>query len=382
MRFFLIFILAVCFFTACDRSAFDPATRSGQIGLPAVADDQQLIVLTKPPAEPLIEVALTLGYSLDWVSPLNRLGDVLVSLRIPKGRSIPDAIEEIELASPSVTAGANHVYRIQTSSTDADDLFYANRLIGWSKDGCKAKRDVGMIDAGVPADHSGLKSGRIVQERFTESSNAPRTKHGALMAALLIGEGRLTNATLYSANVVDPNLGAGDRSDVVSILRATEWLSETGVEIVNVSLAGPRNKLLNRALGTATSQGMIFVTAAGNLGPEAPPQYPAAFPFTLAVTAVDRGLDVFPKAIQGLHIDLAAPGVDILVDNDSRTDIVSGTSAAAPFVSAILATEPDLNAKDVRSVLNKLGRTSIDLGDRGRDPVFGEGLVQAPDSCR
>lgn len=382
MRIFFILLSTILFIAACERSASDLATRSDQVKPPAVADNRQLIVLTKPPSAPLTDAASALGYSLEWVSPLTNLGDVLVSLRIPKDRSIPEAIEEIERAAPGVTAGANHVYRLQATSSGASDLFYANGLIGWSDLGCEAKRDVGMMDAGVLEDHSLLRTGRIVQQRFVEGSGAPQTNHGSLMANLLVGQGRLTNATLYSANVVDPNLRGGDSADVVSMLRATEWFSEIGVDIVNVSLAGPRNKLLNRALGTAASQGIMFVTAAGNQGPDAPAQYPAAFPFTIAVTAIDRGHDVLPTAIQGDHIDVAAPGVDILVENDGRTQIISGTSAAAPFVSAILAAEPDFNGRDLETVVNRLSQTAIDLGEKGRDPVFGEGLVQAPEKCR
>jgi len=60
----------------------------------------------------------------------------------------------------------------------------------------------------------------------------------------------------------------------------------------------------------------------------------------------------------------------------------SGTSDAVPFVSAaaavLRALHPELTANDVKSTLYGSAR---DLGDRGHDPVFGWGLVQAGPLC-
>ena len=48
-----------------------------------------------------------------------------------------------------------------------------------------------------------------------------------------------------------------------------------------------------------------------NLGPDAPPQYPAAYPDVIAVTALDRRLNIYPSANRGEYLSVAAPGVDI-----------------------------------------------------------------------
>ena len=202
------------------------------------------------------------------------------------------------------------------------------------------------------------------------------------MADLLIGPGRLRDATLFSAKVIDPALEGGDATGVVAILRAVDWLRAQNVDIVNVSLAGPRNKLLNRGLGHAAANEMILVAAAGNEGPSAPPLYPAAFPFVLAVTAVDRQLEVYTRAVRGEQIDLAAPGVDILLEDEGRLRVLSGTSAAAPFVTAAIAADRGLGDLDVAAVRRRLAAQALDLGAAGSDPVFGAGLIVAPENCR
>lgn len=381
IRFFLS-IFWLCALSACDTGAVsDSGTVSRQASTPAIANDRELIVLTAPPAAPLIRTAEALGYRLRAVHQLADLNEVLVSFRIPDGHSIPVAIAEIEEAVPGTTAGAHHLYHLQAVGQSGGGS-YANRLIGWPDGGCAARAALGMIDAAIPPDHPGFATGQIVQKSFTGDTTGTARGHGARMADLLIGPGRLRDAKLYSASVVDPALPGGDTTGVVAILKAVDWLGRQGVDVVNMSLSGPRNKLLNRGLGRAARNGMVIVAAAGNDGPDAAPRFPAAFPFVLAVTAVDADLNVYRRAVQGPHIDLAAPGVDIVVTEQTRARIFSGTSAAAPFVTAAIAADPALRGGSIEEVRRTLARSARDLGQPGADPVFGAGLLQAPEACR
>lgn len=345
-----------------------------------IVDERELIVLTSGPAKPLIDAAQARGYTLRAVHPLQALDDVLVTFEIPGTRSIPDAIAEIETALPEVTAGAHHLYRIQSDA--AKGRGYAEPLIGWPEGGCAAAHRVGVIDAGVPATHPAMQDGRIVQQQFVTGNATPATNHGALMADLLVGQGKLRGGRLFSANVIDPSVPGPSAAGVVSILRGMNWMHENEVKIVNISLAGPRNKLMNRALGRAAADGMIIVAAAGNAGATAPPQFPAAFPFTIAVTAVDNEMAIYEKAVRGAHIDFAAPGVDVLVQSDTGVRIVNGTSVAAPFVTAILAATPRLSSLDADAVRRQLAANTVDLGQPGKDRVFGTGLILAGLSCQ
>lgn len=345
---------------------------------PEIARDDQLLVMITPPAQGLITTAEGLGYTLETVYPLGQLGDQLVVLTIPEGRDIPTAIDEIEAAVPGTTAGAHHLYRLQ-SSQGAD---FAGKMIGWPSAGCVASQPVGLLDTGLAGAIPGLSPDQIKTQDFTTAPTSETSSHGTDMAAIMMGDGRLTGAKLFAADVVNRDHSVGEAAGVVAILRAVDWLAQEGVELVNISLAGPRNKLLNRGLGQAAKDGMVMVAAAGNLGPSAPPQFPAAFPFVLSVTAVDAGQNVYPQAVQGAHIDLAAPGVDILFDAETGPRVASGTSAAAPFVTAAIAADPSLVGKDIGAVREVLAARARDLGTPGHDPVFGAGLLQAPTPCK
>ncbi|MEM7519407.1 MAG: S8 family serine peptidase [Pseudomonadota bacterium] len=345
---------------------------------PQVLDESELIVLAKRPGRMLIERAQELSYDLRRVDDLPELDDVLVTLGIPPGKDIPQAIAEIEAAVPGVTAGAHHLYTVQSDPTASPS---GAAMISWPRGGCKARMRIGLIDTGLPADDPLVQAGRVVQEQFVAPGRAPRSDHGALMARLLVGEGRMTGAQVFSANVVDPRLARGETAGVSAILNAVNWLRAQDVKVANISLAGPRNKLLNRGLGRAAEAGMIIVAAAGNQGPAAAPQYPAAFPFVIAATAVGQDGKVFSNAVQGAHIDVAAPGVDIVVSGSNGLRILSGTSAAAPFVTSSIAVDPRLAGASVTRARGVLARGARDLGAPGPDPVFGAGLVQAPGAC-
>jgi hypothetical protein len=90
--------------------------------------------------------------------------------------------------------------------------------------------------------------------------------------------------------------------------------------VINMSLAGPRNAILDRLIRDAVASGRTIVAAAGNGGPTAPPAYPAAVPGVIAVTAVDKNRQVYRLAQRGRHIAVSAYGVDVLAAN-AATDV-------------------------------------------------------------
>jgi subtilisin family serine protease len=82
-------------------------------------------------------------------------------------------------------------------------------------------------------------------------------------------------------------------------------------------------------------------------------------------------------------VALAAPGVDVWVARPGGGGgYVSGTSYAAPFVTAAVAA---VRARQPQAtpaqVADELERAARDLGAPGRDPVFGFGLLQPPAGC-
>ena len=99
------------------------------------------------------------------------------------------------------------------------------------------------------------------------------------------------------------------------------------------------------------------------------------------MTAVNRKGNTYTKANRGAHIDVSAPGVDVVTAlPKAQQGYRTGTSFAAPFVTAILATQGDLAFTGAKAKL--LPKLSVrDLGPPGRDPMYGSGLATAPTTC-
>ena len=185
--------------------------------------------------------------------------------------------------------------------------------------------------------------------------------------------------------VIDPFVrdGGDERSDAFGLVAAIDDLLADEVRVINLSLAGPENPLLADAMARSEGADVVVVAAAGNEGPRADPLYPAGYDTVLAVTAVDRRSRIWRRAGQGPHVDLAAPGVSIpTAASISGIRPQTGTSFAAPFVTVAAAAElsrrVDATPAEVRAAL--VG-ASIDLGEPGRDDVFGWGMVQVGSAC-
>ncbi len=182
---------------------------------------------------------------------------------------------------------------------------------------------------------------------------------------------------IFVASVFSELRDGEEVASVDAIARALDWLARNRIPVINMSLAGPPNPVLEAVTGRLVSRGHKLVAAVGNEGPNADAQYPAAYDGVVGVTAVDRRNQIYIYANQGDYVDFAAPGVDTTVAGpDGHTETVSGTSYAAPVIAVELARRlqrPD-RVLAIRAE-NELAKSAKDLGEPGRDPVFGFGVI-------
>ena len=234
---------------------------------------------------------------------------------------------------------------------------------------------VGLIDTGIAA-HAALDQADIQRAGCADGAKHAAA-HGTAVASLLVGhEGRfagvLPGAQLFAA---DAYCDAADGGSVQRVAQGLAWLARAHVGVVNVSLVGPPNLLLQRAVAAAQARGMLIVAAVGNDGPAAPPLYPAAWPGVIGVTGVDTHERVLPEAGRGPQVAFAAPGSELWgAAADGGYAALRGTSFAAPLVAGLLAraaAETGSNA----AALERLRASAVDLGAPGRDDVYGWGLV-------
>jgi subtilisin family serine protease len=185
-------------------------------------------------------------------------------------------------------------------------------------------------------------------------------------------------AKILAIRAFDP-AGASAEATTLAVLKSIDYAARQHARVINMSFAGPSDRKLSRELAAARKTGMVLIAASGNLGPAAPPQYPAADPNVIAVSATDADDHIFAASNIGPHIAVAAPGVDILLPSPGNEyRIISGTSFAAAYVSGVVALmlqrSPALTPDAVRVILEK---TAKDLGPLGKDSEYGAGLVDA-----
>lgn len=242
---------------------------------------------------------------------------------------------------------------------------------------------VAVIDSGVDVAHPELRGGVAGLYDALGEDYVPHA-HGTAMAAAIVAQGQLQGvapgARLLVGRAFSGRAGSGSANGTsLQIMSAIEWAVNQGARVINLSFAGPEDRLLSRGLAGVAAKGVVAVAAAGNAGPNAAPLYPGADPNVIAVTATDADDRVFRQANRGAYIAVAAPGVDVIAaEPNGRYAFSSGTSIAAAHVSGLVALmlekRPDLGPAGVRRLLSE---SAVDLGSKGRDPVFGAGRVDA-----
>jgi hypothetical protein len=277
-------------------------------------------------------MALRAGFRIKADDQTPELGLRMVTLSLPPGLKVQDGAAMLRRAAPRLDIDYNHIFEPAGGA-----LMPATSASLAAASPIRAGTRIAMIDGGVSS-HPALGGAAIEQRGF--AGNAQPTGHGTAVGSLLVGEqgsfrGAARGAQLYVGDVYGGNPAAGSAT---AIVRALGWAASKRPAVINISLVGPANRVMARAIAALQSRGIAIVAAVGNDGPAAPPAFPASYPGVLAVTGVDGGDRALREAGRATHLDFAAPGADLVAALPGKGFVpVRGTSFAAPFVAARLA---------------------------------------------
>ncbi|MFJ7200016.1 MULTISPECIES: S8 family serine peptidase [unclassified Streptomyces] len=220
---------------------------------------------------------------------------------------------------------------------------------------------VGVVDGGVALGHPDLVGQPVrILGPAGEASSSGAGQHGTFIAGMLaaglsaVAPGICPGCTL----LVRPVAGIdAPPATPAALAAALDEVVDAGARVVNLSLtlrelhephegpgaAGTGSPLaLVDALDRAGSLGVVVVAAAGNEGLVGGASVIVRHPCAIPVVAYDRRGRPLPSSSVGPGIGrrgLGAPGEDIagLGAVDGGTATMSGTSAAAPFVTGAVA---------------------------------------------
>lgn len=297
-------------------------------------------------SEAAIDRARDQGFEIVRNDPIDETTS-MITLRARRGLSTRRALRLLREADPQGTYDFDHLHlqsgAAETAPTPAQT------------DDTPSGPRIGLIDSGVAA------SVRIAEQRaFTGEAPVPAA-HGTTIASTL--SSAAPGARIFVADIY---AGAPTGGASSALARALVWLASKNTRVINVSLVGPSNRIVEAVVARMVAHGVIIVAAVGNDGPAAAPLFPAAYAGVVGVTGVDTHNRVLIEAGRGPQVDFSAFGI---------YGRERGTSYAAPIVAARLALIANSGAPNPIDVLRG---EALDLGARGRDDIYGYGLIASP----
>jgi subtilisin family serine protease len=193
------------------------------------------------------------------------------------------------------------------------------------------KVTVAVIDSGADTAHPDLAGQVPVAENFIEGQRYVAEDHGTAVAGIIAARagngvgirGVAPDARVLALRACAQDGGAAARCDSFSLGKALNFAILHQPDIINLSLTGPRDRLLERLLDAAVERGIRVVAAYDTLAPDG--GFPAAWPGVIAVA--DGG--AAPVHAPGRDIPAPLPG--------GRFGLVTGSSYAAANASGLLA---------------------------------------------
>lgn len=338
-------------------------------------------ILAWAPSRSALAAARAAGLAVIRQQSLDGLDQSMVVLRVPDHAATADMLHSLRKIDPSGVYDFNHVYTGSSANPMNDDPASAQPLRAIAKESASKSESrqisVGLIDSGVDTTHTVFREVRI--HRWGCNDAVHPSRHGTAVAALMVGQstrfrGVLPHATLYAADIYcdSPTGGSADK-----IAAALAWFAKNKIAVINLSLVGPPNQMLERVVGAMLRRGHLLVAAVGNDGPAAPPLYPASYPGVVGVAAVDAQGRMLPESGRGPQVMFAAPGSQMVSASPGAPPYrqVRGTSYAAPIVAALLAatlSHPDQAA--AQQSIATLARQAAPAG-RAHNHQTGYGIV-------
>jgi subtilisin family serine protease len=246
---------------------------------------------------------------------------------------------------------------------------------------------VAVIDSGVQDNHPDLQGQVAIKENFVDGNPYAAEQHGTAVAGIIAAiagngvgiEGIAPNARLMALRACWQMPERGTQCNSFTLGKAINFAIAHDANVINLSLGGPPDRLLQRLLEVALRKGIRVVAA---VDPDvADGGFPAALSGVLAVAGFD------PRQGGAQRGVLFAPGRDIpTTAPGGGWNFVSGSSYAAAHISGMVALlgelRPGLTIGQVHDQMANAGFESDEKGVmRGVDACATIGRITGNCPC-
>ena len=223
---------------------------------------------------------------------------------------------------------------------------------------------IAIVDSGVDPTHPDLQGAVLPGYDFVDgdadAADPPGSGHGTAVAgaaAARAGNGIGGVGACFRCSVMPLRvLGPGGTAAMTDVARAVDYAVDHGAAVVNASLYGENaSQRLREAIVRARAAGVVVVAAAGNEGSDVP-QYPAAFPETIAVGSATFDGRRTGFTGYGPWVGFAAPECAPVTPLGGGSGVGCLTSVSSPLVAGIVALmrthDPFASADEIEGALH------------------------------
>lgn len=381
-------------------TAFAKTTAGKHVGISAVSVNSPLLQQKmNQKKSPLSEDTLVIKYQKPLTaSEHKRLGGTLVRqvsgmnyavVKVKDKQNLHAVISKYQQLDKVVSVTPSVLYQqLGMSDPKVGDQYHLTQLqvAKAQKLAGKNKVKVAVIDTGIDRNHPDLK-GKILSSKNTVNPISPgmADSHGTHVAGIISakkdngigGYGVAPDADILSIDVFDRGWGASDFAIAEGIMEAVR----SGAKVINMSLGGPMpSPVIEEAVKFAVARNVVIVAAAGNDASDWT-NYPAGYEGVISVGSTNKYKKLSSYSSYGPSVDVVAPGEEVystIYEPEKLSSFrkMSGTSMASPVVAGaaalLLSKNPNLTPAQVEYILE---HTADDLGEKGFDVKFGNGLV-------